>query len=274
MPNSLPVGAQKSNPEVNLGVYPEGMDVYEARRLALQQFIETRFAGNQSAFASESGLATSYVSRLLAAEGAKSRKRMGEDIARRLEGHFDLPTGTFTEPSISPRRGAEEGVPREISELIPDRRHAPGAQRGLVGAIALRLLDIEASMGRGVSQPGHDNVVMNMVVDENWLRRTATFSSPENLALVTGIGDSMRPTFEDGDPLLIDRAVTDIKLDAIYVLALNDELFIKRIQRRPDGSFLMISDNKSYEPYHITDGERQKFQVLGRVVMAWNSRRV
>lgn len=129
-------------------------------------------------------------------------------------------------------------------------------------------------MGRGVSQPGHDNVVMNMVVDENWLRRTATFSSPENLALVTGIGDSMRPTFEDGDPLLIDRAVTDIKLDAIYVLALNDELFIKRIQRRPDGSFLMISDNKSYEPYHITDGERQKFQVLGRVVMAWNSRRV
>lgn len=115
---------------------------------------------------------------------------------------------------------------------------------------------------------------MNMVVDEGWLRRHASFSSPENLAIVTGIGDSMQPTFEDGDPLLVDRGVHDIRLDAIYVLALRDELFIKRVQRNLDGSFVIISDNPKYSPQPVNERDRDTFQVLGRVVMAWNSRRI
>jgi len=113
-----------------------------------------------------------------------------------------------------------------------------------------------------------------MHVNETWLRRhAATFSTPDQLALITGFGDSMEPTFADGDTLLVDRGVSDIKLDAIYVLALNDELFVKRIQRGGDGSFTMISDNKNYLPRQVTRSEREHFRVLGRVVMAWNSRR-
>lgn len=129
-------------------------------------------------------------------------------------------------------------------------------------------------MGHGIEQPSHENVVMSMVVDETWLRRHANFSNPDNLGILTGIGDSMQPTFEDGDPLLVDRAVNDVRLDAIYVLSLNDRLYIKRLQQRPDGAFVMISDNKSYESYVITDAEREKFQVLGRVVMVWNARKI
>lgn len=164
-------------------------------------------------------------------------------------------------------------APREHADLVPDRRVSP-APPHLVDALMIKVMDIEASMGHGVSQLDHENVIMNMVVNESWLRRNASFSSPENLAIVTGIGDSMRPTFEDGDPLLVDRGVTEIRLDAIYVLSLGGELFIKRIQRRPDGSVLMISDNPVYPPHPITNGERDRFQVLGRVVMAWNSRRI
>lgn len=143
------------------------------------------------------------------------------------------------------------------------------------GTVSLSLLDVSASMGAGVIQPDHDDVIRTMHVNEAWLRRhAASFSSPDNLSLITGFGDSMEPTFKDGDSLLVDRAVTDIKLDAIYVLALSDELYIKRLQRRPGGEITMISDNKSYEPYTIKNGERDKFRVLGRVVMAWNSRRI
>jgi phage repressor protein C with HTH and peptisase S24 domain len=262
-----------SNPEVYAGTYPEEMDIYEARRLALQQLIDSRFDGNQRAFAADTGIAPSYVNRMLKLEGDTGRKRIGDDMATKIERLFDLPQGSILNAPPPVRRGAEEGLPRAATEAVPDRRHIP-SQRGLIGAIALRVMDVEASVGHDVSLSGRDNVIMNMVVDEGWLRRNASFSSPENLALVTGIGDSMRPTFEDGDPLLVDRAVTEIKLDAIYVLALRGELFIKRIQRRPDGSFLMISDNRAYEPYHLADGERDQFQVLGRVVMAWNSRRI
>lgn len=142
------------------------------------------------------------------------------------------------------------------------------------GKVDLVVMDVRASMGHGIEQPSHENVVMSMVVDETWLRRHANFSNPDNLGILTGIGDSMQPTFEDGDPLLVDRAVNDVRLDAIYVLSLNDRLYIKRLQQRPDGAFVMISDNKSYESYVITDAEREKFQVLGRVVMVWNARKI
>jgi hypothetical protein len=263
-----------SNPEVNAGVYPEVMDVFEARRLVLLDLIKTRFGGNQRAFAAASGIDPSYVNRMLMEEGAQGRRRMGDTKAEELEAIFDLPSGTLLNAKAPLRRGLEEGQPREVLALVPDRRHGTALHRELVGAVALRVMDVEASMGHGMSQPDHENVIMNMVINESWLRRHANFSSPDNLALVTGIGDSMRPTFEDGDSLLVDRSVDELKVDAIYVLALNDELFIKRIQRRPDGTFMMISDNKSYEPYHIKDSEREKFKVLGRVVMAWNSRRI
>lgn len=263
-----------SNLQVNTGTYPDEMDLYEARRLALLNLIESRFEGNQRAFAIEAQISPSYVNRMLKPEGEKARKRIGDETALKLEARFDLPAGTLLNAQAPLRRGLEDGAPREVLALVPDRRHSTTPHRELVGALALRIMDVEASMGHGVSQPDHENVIMNMVINENWLRRQANFSAPENLALITGIGDSMRPTFEDGDSLLVDRAIDELKVDAIYVLALNDELFIKRIQRRPDGTHMMISDNKAYEPYHIKDGEREKFKVLGRVVMAWNSRRI
>lgn len=129
-------------------------------------------------------------------------------------------------------------------------------------------------MGNGAHAPEHDEVVTHMDISEQWLRRNATFTKPENLALITGYGDSMQPTYSDGDVLLVDRGVNDVRVDAIYVLALAEELYIKRLQRRPDGTVLMISDNKAYEPYAITNGKRDQFRVLGRVVMAWNARRM
>jgi phage repressor protein C with HTH and peptisase S24 domain len=129
-------------------------------------------------------------------------------------------------------------------------------------------------MGQGADQPSRESVVMSMEVDESWLRRHASFSHPNNLGILTGIGDSMFPTFEDGDPLLVDRSVNDVKLDAVYVLSLNDRLYIKRLQQRPDGAFVMISDNKAYDSYVIADAEREKLRVLGRVVMVWNARKI
>ncbi len=133
------------------------------------------------------------------------------------------------------------------------------------------VLDVAGSMGSGILMSEHDEVVEKMTVSKSWLSKNVSASSVQNLALISGFGDSMEGTFNDGDLLLVDRGVTEIKIDAVYVLALHDELYIKRLQRRPDGSFLMISDNKKYEPYLIQNSEREKFRVLGRVVMAWNS---
>lgn len=136
-------------------------------------------------------------------------------------------------------------------------------------------LDVAGSMGRGLTRPeDYEDVIDHMRVSTGWLRRNVNASAPGNLAVITGYGDSMEGTFSDGDLLLVDRGITDIKIDAVYVLALKDELYIKRLQRRPDGVLLMLSDNEKYQPYEIRNGELEQFEVLGRVLLAWNAKRL
>ncbi|MTI72559.1 MAG: helix-turn-helix transcriptional regulator [Stenotrophomonas sp.] len=166
--------------------------------------------------------------------------------------------------------GIEPGDPYAPDNLVQLRPKLSAAE----GMVVIDRLSVQAGMGAGKLAEHFPDVIDNLRVSKDWLRRNATFTSMKNLGLVTGLGDSMEPTFSDGDALLVDRGVRDVKVDAVYVLSLNDELYIKRVQRRPDGAWLMISDNPSYEPYVIENGDRDHFQVEGRVVFAWNGRKL
>lgn len=141
--------------------------------------------------------------------------------------------------------------------------------------IEIPMFDVAASMGLGAAMPEHDTVVDHLRLTRTWVQRNLpSASSTTNLAVISAYGDSMLPTFNDGDILLIDRAVRTVRLDAVYVLSFHDELYIKRIQRRPDGSIAIISDNKVYEPIIVSPGEKDSVQVLGRVLWAWNGKRL
>lgn len=141
--------------------------------------------------------------------------------------------------------------------------------------LAIPQLDVRASMGIGVDLQEHVDVVRMVRVSLPQLRRLLpSFSAPQNLAILTGYGDSMTPTFSDGDPLVVDTGVNEVRVDGVYVLERNDELFIKRLQRQLDGTLLMISDNAKYKPQHIEDAEREKFAVRGRVLLAWRAERL
>lgn len=156
-----------------------------------------------------------------------------------------------------------------------------GHPRAITGAkpahtgIGVPVLDIDASMGVGKAQPENDTIVGSLRLNPIWVRQQLpAISSPDNLAVLTAYGDSMEPTFRDGDMLLVDRGVLDVKLDAVYVLAFNRELFVKRIQRRMNGDVVIKSDNPLYDPHVVANGERETLQVLGRVVWAWNGRKL
>lgn len=162
-------------------------------------------------------------------------------------------------------------------ELANYYARAPGERRKVMprpDVLEIARYDVAGSMGAGLVMPEYTDVIERMTVSASWLRSNVKFSAPSNLALITAYGDSMEGTFKDGDMLLVDRGVEEVKIDAVYVLALNDELYIKRLQRRPDGTLLMISDNKKYDPYVIKNGELERFRVLGRVLLAWNATRL
>lgn len=137
-------------------------------------------------------------------------------------------------------------------------------------------LDVAGGMalvGREITD--HLDIVRQVQVNLPQLRREISFSAPSNLRIITGYGDSMEPTFRDGDPLLIDGGVNDIQIDGVYVLERDRELFIKRIQRHPiDKTLIVSSDNRIYQPYVVSDADRASFKILGRVLLAWNGRKL
>lgn len=183
-----------------------------------------------------------------------------------------------------PIESFSERLAMEVGEMAKAMHGSPPAdnvitadfskQRTKNGFIVVPQYDIAASMGRGAIRPEFDVVIDSIVASIDYLSRNVRYSAPENLALITGYGDSMKPTFADGDILLVDTGVNDIKIDAIYVMALRDELYIKRMQRRADGTFLMISDNTAYPPIEVAGTDLKRFQVLARVLLAWNANKL
>ncbi|MEI6317438.1 MAG: S24 family peptidase [Pseudomonadota bacterium] len=141
---------------------------------------------------------------------------------------------------------------------------------------AIPMLDVRVSAGPGDVRPEDDPIVGSMRLNTLWVRRhLPMITGIQNLVTVIAHGRSMEPTFCDGSILLVDQGVNEIRVDGIYVLAFNSELYVKRVTRRlPDGALLVSSDNPLHQGFTIENGSRESVQVLGRVVWAFDSKGV
>lgn len=89
----------------------------------------------------------------------------------------------------------------------------------------------------------------------------------DSMRLFTVDGDSMEPTLHNGDLVMVNQKLTDISSGQIYLLRFENELMIKRLERRPAGEILIRSDNPTYDPITINPlNEGIDFQVFGRMV--------
>ena len=77
----------------------------------------------------------------------------------------------------------------------------------------------------------------------------------------------MEPTIKATELLLVDRASTR-PADGIYVLRLEGNLLVKRLQCLPGGQIKVSSDNPAYEPFIVRMDDGADFAILGRVVLA------
>lgn len=106
--------------------------------------------------------------------------------------------------------------------------------------------------------------------DRRWLRSLGL--APENLSIIAVEGESMSPTLNSGDTIMVDRGDGAERLrDGIYVLRLDDALMVKRVAlppRRGAGTLTISSDNPHYPSWPNVD--RSLVDIVGRVV--WSSR--
>ncbi|MBF0381446.1 MAG: LexA family transcriptional regulator [Magnetococcales bacterium] len=95
---------------------------------------------------------------------------------------------------------------------------------------------------------------------------------PKELALVIVEGDSMAPTLNAGDLLLLDRREKQVSSDGIYVIQQENNLIAKRLQKRLDGSVMVKNDNQAYDTQTLTPDQIDNLKIVGRV--KWTGKRV
>ena len=123
---------------------------------------------------------------------------------------------------------------------------------------------VTASMGYGVT-----------VYNE---QQTASYSISKKLASDLGInpsqtemifaqGDSMLPTIDGGDSLLIDHSRKEIHDGKIYCVRIEGQLYAKRLQKIPPDTIRVVSDNDKYRSFEIDLSQKidYDFEVIGEV---------
>lgn len=74
-------------------------------------------------------------------------------------------------------------------------------------------------------------------------------------------GDSMEPTYMDGDIIYV-REQPDVRDGQVAIVFLDDEAVLKRVYHIPNG-LQLISDNNQYKPITATIGTYDSIRILG-----------
>lgn len=144
----------------------------------------------------------------------------------------------------------------------------PVATQSDPDALVIRQYATGGAMGHGLMLRDQPGLIKGWSVTPEWVQKNVhSFTAVKNLAIVTGFGDSMRPLYNPGDPLLVDTGVKSVEFDAIYFFRVGEEGFIKRLQRIPGNGLLAISENASYRDWSILPN--MDFEVFARVVKVW-----
>lgn len=126
--------------------------------------------------------------------------------------------------------------------------------------VSVPMYDVTASAGNGCFF-SEERIIGHLHYLKSWVRSEGLFV--KDLAVVTISGDSMSPTLNTGDAVLINTAHT--KGDGIFLLRVGEALRVKRLQWLVDNSIRVLSDNPMY-PQEIISAEafeNNSVEVIG-----------
>ena len=138
----------------------------------------------------------------------------------------------------------------------PTELPEPGA-----GRVSVPHYDVRVSAGPGAIVQDEAKIG-TFTCPVEVLRRFAPGS--RSFALVTASGDSMTETIRDGELLLVDLAVNEPAGPGIYILVIEQETVVKRVQRI-DRFLVIKSDNPAYESVRLGPKPASRITVVGRV---------
>lgn len=219
------------------------------RRLRLELLLSE--VGGAAQVAREIGTPKSYLSAVI----NKSRG-LGDALAAKLEATYAKPEGWFDL--------AIAGDDGQASVAVESLSHAIVTST----AVHVPLLANAGSMGAGSEALNGDVIVGTIALSPEWIEKRIHPSTHQALRFIHAYGDSMSPTFSNGDVLLVDTGARDPAVDGVYVLEAHGRVFIKRVRQRLDGVYEVSSDNPTVKTVDVLNGDHQ-VDVLGRVLFVW-----
>lgn len=124
---------------------------------------------------------------------------------------------------------------------------------------------------RAAAGIGHDNPHVEsrstLAFKREWLRYRGV--NPKNLMVIYAAGDSMWPTIDDGDVLLVDRSKAEPADGQVFVLTSAEGAIVKRLVQGPLGGWIIRSDNddKTEHPDRLLlRSDVNEHRIIGQVI--------
>ncbi|MBY0444732.1 MAG: hypothetical protein K2Q15_05925 [Burkholderiales bacterium] len=187
---------------------------------------------------------------------------IGADVPYILTGHRSLLTKN-TESSLC----TEEKKPKDSVVLHPIVVWDNEDELDPDFYVFIPVLDIKLSAGNGNVIWEVSQKIQRQAFLRRWVERVGV--NPSKAAIMTASGNSMEPRILDGDSLVVDYERTYINEGKIYALALQGEVFVKRIHKEIDGALRISSANADKHKYPdklIPPDLVSQIQIIGRVM--------
>lgn len=92
------------------------------------------------------------------------------------------------------------------------------------------------------------------------------YSKNKLYSMINATGNSMSPTIEDGDKLIVEHwSGEQIQDNKIYVFCYNNEFFVKRLSKNID-EIIIKSDNPEYRARTIPSKSLSELILIGKIV--------
>ena len=221
----------------------------EKRLAAVKTLIAENFNGNQTEFARAINKSPAQVNQWM-----NGYRQIGDAVAVHIEKTLELPIGMLD----------GDPIPTAPLPYRTDEGKYVLNPKNTEGQVLIEQLDIAGACGAGEPLLYEYPELLNVVsFSPEQARKLFGNRNTRNIKLVSTTSDSMTPTIPSGATVFIDVSEQRFMGDAIYFFYYRGDLYLKRLQKLPNGLFAK-SDNKQYDPFCIEPEYEHEFNILGR----------
>lgn len=176
-----------------------------------------------------------------------------------LSKYFKIPMSYFYSDNVANVSSNNKKNVANVSSIVSNSVVTPPNLKISQDTILIPYFDdVFASAGGGYIND--ENTPKMLEFSKSFLRDYLGTTEFSSLNLIKSKGDSMEPTIPKNSTLFI--RLGGAKDGQICVIRVDDELYVKRLQKRP--KIKLISDNSYYDPITLNDDD--DFEIIGCVI--------